>query len=489
MARSDPEDRDSHGVVTPVAPVRDASSSSSLAHAFAARVSALRWEDLPDAAIHWAKVGILDTIGVTLAGSREPAPRLVARALDLRDGPSLLFGEARRVGALDAALVNGTASHALDFDDCSNTLGGHPSVPVLSALFPLADELASSGRDFMLAYIAGFEVETKLALAVNFHHYTKGWHPTATLGVFGAAAACARLMALESRQTAVALALAASFASGIKANFGTMTKPLHVGHSARNGLLAARLARDGFTANADSVFEHDQGFLDVFNGPGTYDVERALSAWAAPFDIVQPGIAIKQYPCCGSTHPAIDALLEILHRRTIRPEDVVRVDAWLHERRLKHTNRPRPQSELDAKFSLQYVLARGLVDGDVGLADFEREAYRDARVQALLPRIHVGPYDETHFPRDNHFGGAVRVALRDGSVETAQVNQALGRTSANPLPAERLRRKFELCAAPVLRADAIERVISSVETMDALCDMRAVTNMIMAASLARGKLD
>src|SRR5690349_5543057 len=220
-----------------------------LARALAARVCAMRWSDLPSEAVHWARVGILDTTGVTLAGSREDAPRLLAQSLDLASGPSLVFGQQKRVGALDAAFLNGTASHALDFDDCNNTMGGHPSAPVLSALFPLADAIGCSGRDFVVAYVAGFEVECKLGLAVNFHHYTKGWHPTATLGTFGAAAACARLMNLPDERIAVALSLAASFASGIKANFGTMAKPMHVGHSARNGLLAARLAREGYTAN------------------------------------------------------------------------------------------------------------------------------------------------------------------------------------------------------------------------------------------------
>ena len=245
MARPDPQDRHQDRVVARPADVSaDAGAPApGLAQALGARVAALQWRDVPPEALRWAKVGILDTVGVTLAGSREAAPRLVARSLDLAPGPSLLFGQARRVGALDAALINGTASHALDFDDCNNTLGGHPSAPVLSALFALADELGSSGRDFVLAYVAGFEVETKIALAVNFHHYTKGWHPTATLGTFGAAAACARLMGLDANQTGVALALAASFASGIKANFGTMTKPMWISAIARAAACLRRASR------------------------------------------------------------------------------------------------------------------------------------------------------------------------------------------------------------------------------------------------------
>ena len=168
----------------------------SIAHELAQRITALTYADLPPAAVHWAKVGILDTVGVTLAGSREDTATLAGRALGSGAGPSYVFGNDSRVNPLDAALINGAASHALDFDDCNNTFGGHPSAPILPALFALADEIGANGREFITAYVAGFEAETKIALAVNFHHYTKGWHPTATLGVFGSAAACAHLLKL-----------------------------------------------------------------------------------------------------------------------------------------------------------------------------------------------------------------------------------------------------------------------------------------------------
>lgn len=444
----------------------------------ARRSSALSFGDLPREAVHWARVGLLDTLGVTLAGSREDAPRIAESALDIAPGPSLILGSTRRAGALDAALVNGTAAHALDFDDCNNTIGGHPSVPIVPALLALAEARGASGRDFVLAYVAGFEVETKIGLAVNFHHYQKGWHPTATLGVFGAAAACARLMVLDADRTATALALAASFAAGLKANFGTMTKPLHVGNCARSGLLAARLAERGFTANARNVFEHEQGFLDVFNGPGTYDTARALAAWANPLDIVAPGIAIKQYPCCGSTHPAIDALLDLVRRHRWSPDDIERIEAWLHPRRLQHTDRPLPNSGLDAKFSLQYVLARSVVDGHVSLEQFQGEAYTDARVRALLPRIVVGGYDDKKFDAANHFGGAVRVTLRDGSVHEASVEQALGRTSQNPLPQPLLEAKFALCAGRVLVPDAVSAVAAALARTEHLDDVRLLTGQL-----------
>ena len=452
------------------------------------KINNLQYSSLPADAVHWAKIGILDTVGVTLAGAAEEATRLTLGVTGTSSGPSLVFGHAKRIGALDAALVNGTASHALDFDDCNNTLGGHPSAPVLPALFALADEIGASGEDFIAAYVAGFETECKLSMAVNFYQYTKGWHPTATLGVFGSAAACAHLLKLSDAQTATALSIAASFSSGVKSNFGTMTKPLHVGHCSRNGLLAALLARDGFTAG-DKAFEHKQGYFEVFNGTGNYDAEKTIPAWANPLDITRPGIAIKSYPCCGSTHPAIDAMLDIVERRRIAPQDVERIDAWIHTRRLQHTNRPQPDSALDAKFSLQYVLARALVDQGVGVAHFEGDSFRDARIAALLPRIHVAPYDASQFAADNHFGGAVRVTLRDGTVETAQVEQALGRTSDNPVPPERLRRKFELCAAMVLRDDVIAPIAETIATIDTLADVRTLTALLMTGAVSQGKLN
>jgi 2-methylcitrate dehydratase PrpD len=447
-----------------------------LALDIAQRACAMRYEDLPPAAIHWAKVGLLDYIGVTLAGSTEPAPRLALAALGAPGvGPSALFGTARRLNALDAAVVNGTASHALDFDDCNNTFGGHPSAPLLPALFALADERGATGREFILAYVTGFEVETKIALGVHFHHYTKGWHPTATLGTFGAAAACSKLMGLDEARTATALAIAASLASGIKANFGTMVKPLHVGHCTRNGLYAARLAAADFTANPDSVFEHKQGFFNVFNGEGTYDAARVLAHWAAPLDIVEPGIAIKQYPCCGSTHSALDAMLTLVREHDFKANDVGRIDVWTHPRRLEHTNRPEPKSALDAKFSVQYCLARAATDRRIMIEHFEGDAYRDPAVQKLLARVRAAPYGTDRFPADNHFGAEVQVHTRDGATLTGKVDQPFGRTSANPLTQERLKDKFDNCAARILAPEAVAGLYAAVERFENLNDVRAVT--------------
>ncbi|MBI3373008.1 MAG: MmgE/PrpD family protein [Betaproteobacteria bacterium] len=455
------------------------SRSEGLACAYGSRVARFAYSDLPPAAIRWAKVGILDTIGVALAGAREPCAALLEQVLGAQSGACVVFGSPRKAAALDAALINGAAAHALDFDDSSNTLGGHPSVPILPALFALADESGATGREFVTAYVAGFEVETKLAMSVHFHHYTKGWHPTATLGVFGAAAACSRLLGLDAGHTAIALALAASAAAGIKANFGTMAKPLHVGRCAREGLLAARLAQAGYTANSAGVFEHEQGFFEVYNGAGTYDAARGLDAWADPLDIIRPGLAIKQYPCCGSTHPAIDAAIEIALAHRPALDAIERVDVWVHARRLKHTDRPAPRSELDAKFSLQYVTARALAAACITLEHFENGAYLDAGIARLLSRVHVAAYGDDRFSPDNHFGGEVRVTLHDGRVLAAKVAQAVGRTSANPLPDDRLHAKFKSCAARALDLAAIDAAYAALQRIETLADMRDLTRHLV----------
>lgn len=456
----------------------------SLALELARRINALDYATLPPQAVHWAKVGILDTVGVTLAGSTDPSATIVAGVLAAGGGRSLVFGTSRRSSALDAALVNGTASHALDFDDCNNTLGGHPSAPILPALFALADDLGASGRDFIAAYVAGFETECKISMGVNFYQYTRGWHPTTTIGVFGATAACARLLRLSDAQTATALSIAASLAAGIKSNFGTMVKPLHVGHCARSGLFAALLARDGYSAGA-LAFEHKQGYFEVFNGAGNYDAAKILPAWGRPFDIVRPGIAVKQYPCCGSTHPAIDAMLQLVREHDLRPDQVERIDSWTHTRRLEHTNRPDPQSTKDAKFSVQYCLARALTDRKVAIEHFEGEAYRDPAVRAVTTRVHAAPYTTAQFPADNHFGAEVKVTLKGSATLSARVDQPFGRTSDNPLPPQLLLQKFENCAARVLPRDAVAAAYAAIQDFENLPDVRALTQTMDSAARAR----
>jgi 2-methylcitrate dehydratase PrpD len=445
------------------------------------RIAAMRFDALPPEAVHWAKIGVLDLVGVTLAGHAEPSAQLLAR-VSAAPGSSLLFGSGRRVAPLDAALINGTASHALDFDDCSDTMGGHPSAQVLTALFALADTLEVSGRDLLAAYVAGFETETRIGRAVNFHHYEKGWHPTATLGVFGAAAACAHLLRLDPARIATALAIAASLSAGLKANFGTMVKPLHVGNAARSGLFAALLAQEGYTAN-DAAFEHRQGWLDVFNGAENVHAERIFASWAAPLDILQPGIAIKQYPCCASTHPAIDAAIELATEYELIPDMVERIECWTHPRRLNHTNRPDPRSNLDAKFSVQYCVARALLNRRVVLGDFEGDAHDDAATRAIMARLQAAPHPQMDMASTEHFGAEVRMHISDGRVLSASTDRPLGRGPTKPLPLPRLEAKFLDCAGRALEPGAARRTLELIWRFDELDRVTELTFALAAPAL------
>ena len=456
----------------------------SIADQFAERIVSTDFGQIPTEAIGWAKAGLLDTIGVTLAGADQDCARMSGAALGIAaaPGPSLIFGGKQRVDPLSAALINGTASHALDYDDCSNSMGGHPSAPIIPALFALGEQYGKSGRDIVTAYVIGFEVEARIGRAVNLYHYEKGWHPTATLGVFGSAAACSKLLGLDVERTATALSIAASFSSGVKANFGSMVKPLHVGHCSRNGIYAALLAREGFSSGAE-VFEHKQGFLNVFNGAGNYDAAKLFAGWGQPFDIVKPGIGFKQYPCCASTHPGIDCMLELHRSHDLKADQVELIESWTHRRRLEHTNRPSPRSALDAKFSVQYTLARALIHGFVSIDHFEGDNWKDAAANALLKRVKADIYTDAQFPPSNHHGAEVRVTLKDGRIVSAKVNQAYGRDSSTPLTPDMLKTKFFDCAARVLPHERIEQIYAAIQTFESMADVNDLTALIDTAQL------
>jgi 2-methylcitrate dehydratase PrpD len=461
----------------------------SLAHDLAQRVVAMRYEDLPPQAVHWCKVALLDTLGVALAGSVEPAPRLVEAVLGPRPdgGPCSIIGTRRRAGPLDAALVNGTAAHALDFDNTAKSLGGHASAVMVPALVAAGEAFGGGGRELILAHAAGFEVGAALGRCVNPEHSEKGWHPTATLGVFAVTAACARLLGLTVAQAEAALGLATSLAAGTKANFGTMTKPLHAGQCARGGLLAALLARDGFTANP-GAFEHKQGFFNVFCGPGHYDAARALEGWGE-WEIVKPGASYKLYPCCYSTHSAVEAALNLVRRHgPFEAARIARIDVRIHTRGLAHTDRADPGSDLEAKFSVQYCVARAVLDSQVVLEHFERDAWRDAAVRDLLGRTHAAPYTGRLFDADDPMDAEVRIALADGRTLSEKVDRPLGRTAGNAIAPEHLKAKFENCAARVLAPAAAAAAYRALESLERLGSVRDVTALLEPRGHAAGSV-
>jgi 2-methylcitrate dehydratase PrpD len=455
------------------------SIQDTIAGELARRIHAFGKEQASRRALEQAATAVNDTIGVMLAGAAEESVRVLrdVPGVASASGNSLIVGTDRRTSVLDATLVNGTASHALDYDDFCGVLGGHQSVPIVPALLAVAEERKLSGLKVELAYIIGVETENRLARAVNFHHYDKGWHPTATLGIFGTTAAVSYLVDLDKTKTAVALGLAASLAAGIKANFGTMTKPLHVGQCGRQGLLAVLLAERGFTANP-AALEHEQGFLNVFNGPGNFDVERIFDGWGKPLEVEDISIALKQYPCCGSTHPAIAMALALRAEENVRTDDIEAIDIMPHGRRLRHTNDPDPQTPLQAKFSVQYVVARALRDGSVKLRDFEGNAYAEASIKRLLSLTRTKAHAEMTDDGPNQWGAEVIVITKDGRRLARRVDQMIGRSSRNPMSSRERWEKFEDCAQRTLPRKQIAPLFERLETLESVADMSLIARLM-----------
>jgi len=462
----------------------DVSAELTLLQNLAQRVHAFEKRQLTQLAIAQARACILDAIGVTLAGYPEPCTQILLKTPGVATalGLALIFGSARHTSVLDAALINGTASHALDFDDFSGVMGGHHSVPLVSTLFALAEERGGTGEDLIAAYVIGVEVEIRLARAVNFHHYDKGWHPTATLGIFGTAAAACHFMKLDRAQTAMALCIAASLASGLKANFGTMTKPLHIGQCCRNGLLAALLAEGGFDAATDA-FEHQQGFLNVFNGPGTFDTAKLFENWGAPWEIEAKSIALKQFPCCGSTHPAIMMALQLRREDKVKAADISRIEVLPHGRRLRHTNTPHPQTPLDAKFSVQYVVARALRYGVLRLKDFEGEAHLDSEIQRLLEITTASPHPDMADDAEDQWGAEVIVTLKDGTRLARRVDNLVGRGGDNPMSSSEMWDKFNDCASRSLPREQIAPLFERLETFEKVTEIAQVVRLLEVSEL------
>jgi len=430
------------------------------------------FEDCPPEAIARVRRAALDTLGVTLAGVGEPAARLVRRVARAEGGARLATVIGTRLVTAPgwAALANGTAGHAHDFDDTNFALMGHPSVPLLAAALAAGEAEMADGRALVLAYVLGFEVGAALGAAVNPAHYTRGWHATSSIGTLGCAAAAARLLRLDVEQTRHALALAASHASGLKENFGSMTKPYHAGHAARSGVLAAQLAREGFTASAVAL-EGKQGYAAAFGA--SHALDPAIEALGRRWQLLESGIAVKPYPSCALTHAAIDALLDLRARHGFGADDVAAIEVGVNRVApdvLAHT---RPTTPLERKFSMQFCAAAAAAEGRVDLASFEA-AEPAAAVRSLMERVQMVVDASLPDELEQHAWSRVTVRLRDGRVLASPPRGARGHP-ATPLSAEALRAKFLGCATRVLGRDEAEGVAGLLEHLEDVPDVRALT--------------
>jgi len=413
---------------------------------------------IPAAGIHGAKRNLLDTVGVILAGCHEEVTRLAVEALGKHPSASgsPVIGYPLATEPCTAALLNGVAAHALDYDDSSETMFGHPSGELVSALLSVAPGRAVTGADLLLAYAVGVEVESKLSNAVP-DHYDWGWHNTSTLGSIGAAAASAKLLGLDLDATGMAVGIGASLASGIKQNFGTMTKPLHMGNAARNGVLAGLLAENGFTADQQAV-GGPQGFAKVYSGSGSYNMNAMLESLGNPWEVADPGLRVKLYACCTSNHRPVEAAVLLSKEYNIDPAEIERVDCGVIYKVPDILIRSDPRSGVEAKFCLQYCVARALVSGRLSISHFDQAQVLDPSLRPLMAKVFMYVHPEGRKETMTRQLAEVTIKMRDGRTLTRKVYEQEGHP-LRPLSDEQVRNKFIDCATRVLRAAEAQRLM------------------------------
>jgi 2-methylcitrate dehydratase PrpD len=441
---------------------RTSAATPTLTSALAERVSALRLADLPGAALTVAKQCLLDWLGVTLAARGEPLVRILLEELAPSDEPGgvAVLGHGRRARLLDAVLINGAMGHALDFDDVIMPMG-HPTVPVAPVVFALAEAQAASGAEALIAFIAGVEAECRIARLLGPSHYARGWHTTATTGTFGAAAAAARLLGVEGEALTHAFGLAGTQAAGLKSCFGTMSKPLHPGKAAQNGLLAARLAARGFTSDTD-ILASPQGFTATQST--TADPAAALAERSAPW--VTEAL-FKYHAACYLTHDSIEAANQLRLEERLAPDDIAAVKVKVPSGHLGVCNIQAPATGLECKFSLRMTTALALSGEDT----FQEALFSDATANrpdlvALRERVTIDP---TQVGR----GCVVTVRTTDGRTlaRTGDVSQPLRDLEAQQA---KLERKFRHLAGPALteaRADEVIGLCGRLETLPSLAPL------------------
>ena len=443
------------------------------------------YDDIPDDALVIGRRCVLDGMGLFAAGMDHETTVLLARVAADQGGSedALLPGHGDvKVPAAMAARVLGTSGHAHDWDDSQVStdpdhvygLLTHPTIPPLTAALVMAQARGGvSGRDFMLAFLTGFEVECKISEWMFSQHYKRGFHSSGTVGTFGAFAAAAKLLRLEGDRLRHGLGLTASFAAGIRCNFGTMTKPLHVGRAAENGVTAALLAEQGYTADKQAL-DGPWGYFAVQGGGVSAD-KVAGQNFGAPWSIIDPGVSIKPYPCGVLTHPTIDLMLRLVTENDIQPEDIEHVVVSAGSNILNPIRYPIAGNHLEAKFSLQAVLAMVALRRKAGKAEFSDEFVQAEPMQAMQKRVETRFDPEIEALGFDKMRSRIQIGLRGGSTVSGDADERYRGGPENPLTDDELKDKVRSCCEGVLATENTEGLIDAA---------LAVAEMEDAAALA-----
>jgi 2-methylcitrate dehydratase PrpD len=448
-----------------------------------------KYENIPAEVTELGKKSILDGFGLALAGSRSESGPISRKYIEQcgGNGKATVIGTAMKTSSRFAALLNGISIHADDFDDtqlaaAKDRVYGllmHPTVPVLPAIFALAEQRSVSGKEWLLAYQIGAEVECKIAEAISPRHYQDGFHTTGTCGPFGSAAACAKLLGFDLKTTLNSFGLAASQSGGLRENFGTMTKPYQAGHAAESGLVSAEMAGLGWTA-AEQILEAERGFFHAAGG--SYDPSAMMNRLGQPWTFADPGVSLKPYPSGSLTHPAMTELARLIQVNNIQADQVEKVDVGANHNMTTTLLHHNPKTGLEAKFSMEFCIAILLLEHKAGLGQFSDKAVQRPDVKEMIRKINFYVDPQAESAGFDKMTSILNITLKNGKVITGQA--AFGKGSpSNPMSFEEAADKFRGCAEfaewPKAKTD---KIISFIKALDSAPDISALSPLLSSAA-------
>jgi 2-methylcitrate dehydratase PrpD len=451
-------------------------------------VTTTTYEQIPEQVIELGKKSILDGLGLALAGSRAESgsiSRKYVQQIGVCNGKASIIGSAQKTSPRFAALVNGISIHADDFDDTQLAASKdrvygllmHPTVPVLPAIFALAEQRPVSGKEWMLAYHLGAEVECKIAEAIAPRHYQDGFHTTGTCGPFGSAAACAKLLKFDLLQTQTAFGLAASHSAGLRENFGTMTKPFQAGHAAESGLVSAELVELGWTA-AEQILEADRGFFHAAGG--SYDPSAIMGRMGNPWTFAAPGVSLKPYPSGSLTHPAMTELARLIDVNKIQAAQVQKVDVGANHNMTTTLLHHQPKTGLEAKFSMEFCMAILLLEHRAGLGQFSENVVQRPDVKEMIRKINFYVDPDAESAGYDKMTSILKIHLTDGRTITGRADFGKG-SPANPMSFDEAAAKFRGCAEFAEWPKAkTEQIIAFTKSLEVVPDVSALSPLLSA---------
>ena len=449
-------------------------------------VAETTYEEIPKPVIELGKKSILDGLGLALAGSKAQSGALCREyigKLGICDGRATIIGSALKTSPRFAAFANGVSIHADDFDDTQLSAAKdrvygllvHPTVPVLPSAFALGERRRVSGKELMLAYHLGVEVECKIAEAISPRHYQDGFHSTGTCGPFGSAAACARLLGFDRSKMLNSFGLAASQSGGLRENFGTMTKPFQAGHASESGLASVELVALGWTA-AEQILEAERGFFRAFGG--SYDPGAIMNRLGKPWTFSSPGISLKPFPSGSLTHPAMTEVTRLIESNNIEAAQVESVDVGANHNMTATLLHHRPKTGLEAKFSMEFCIAILLLERKAGLNEFSDRIVQRPDVQQMIRRINFYVDPQAESAGYDKMTSLLKIHLKDGKVIAGRADFGKG-SPTDPMTFDEAAAKFKGCAEfagwPSAKTD---KIISLVKTLDSVADVSTLSPLL-----------